>query len=516
MVEKQKPAMIRPKSVAAEKIYPRMGANLSATVLGMTLPHAFATPRLSTVYADVPTAIANPFLLESVDWSTPPTTAERMIPKGNFYMAASRSPLQALVRFNEYPNNQLSSYVMQFATPDNPQTNFYDRFVFEVNQPTGISFPYDINLSDSVDPQFFVDENWLNPGTSHPHGYRYFSVDANGRKGFWVSNTNSEITFEVQHIVSPSDMVGDVIFRLSKWDGSTWARTGYLTRVDLSLGIGSVVSLGIPNAGYWTVDAELTARSITVAAQILEYVIRLIGRGPQFGISTLPKLENVEASVQSMRTTAVSLMLTQRAPVLSQGGQVTGVQLPSGEPWYAALGAADPFDELSNYTNAVTRTLDTGIYGFLKPASQPEFNFFSPYEIQDGEVVGYNNPIEPPGSWLVVVANVTNINGSYAGGLAHLTASYAVEFVTDNIWFSSLPSTVPPDSFTKALMELKNTQQWHENPMHFKELLRSAMSAGKTALKMAPTIAKMVSQFIPGVNPSVAVVDALSKLGHAL
>lgn len=493
-----------------------MGANHSSTVLGMTLPHAFATPRLSTVYADVPTAIANPFLLESVDWSTPSEAVDRMIPKGTFYMAASRSPLQALIRFHEYLVNQVSQYRFNFATPEDPQTNFTDTFSFEINLPTGALFPYDITVNDTCDPQFLVDDHWQDPLYSHPHGYRYYTVDANGRKGFWVSNSNSQLLFEVLSTNDPLTMEGDTIFRLSKWDGSTWARTGYITRVDFALGPGSVNFLNIPNPGYWSLDVEFAGRALDATAQFLKFGIRLQGVGPQFGISTMPKLENVESSVQSMRTTAVSLMLTQRAPFLTQGGQVTGVQLPSGEPWYAALGAADPFDELSNYTSAVTRTLDTGIYGFLKPASQPEFNFFSPYEIIDGEVVGYINPIEPPGSWLVVVANVVLVTGSYAGGLAHLTASYGVEFVTDNIWFSSLPSTISPDAFTKALMELKNTQQWHENPMHFKELLRSAMSAGKTALRMAPTIAKMVSQFIPGVNPSVAVMDALSKLGHAL
>lgn len=516
IVESARVMPIRPKSMIATKILPQMGGALSNTVLGMTLPHAFSTPRLSTVYADVPTAIANPFLVENVDWTSPSDTTHRMIPKGTFFMAASRSPLQALVRFYEYPPAQESAYLFQFPTPDNDNYNFYDRYVFEVNQPTGLSFPYDVSVSDTVDPHYFTDVHWTQSGFSHPHGYRYFTVDANGRKGFWVNNDNSYLSFEVQHYVSASDMSGDVMFRLSKWDGSTWARTGVLVRVDLSLSVGSVVNLVIPSSGYWAIDAEIEARALTTAAQVCEYTIKLHGIGPQFGYNTLPKIENVESSIQSMRTTALSLMLTQRAPVMAQGGQVTGVQLPSGEAWHSTLGSDDPFDELSNYTGAITKTLDTGIYGFLKPASQPEFDFFSPFEILDGDVVGYKNPIEPPGSWIVVCANVSLFTGSYAGGLCHLTASYGIEFVTDNIWFSSLPSSIPPDAFTKALMELKATQQWHENPMHFKELLRAAMTAGKNALKMAPTIAKIVGQFMPGVNPSVAVVEALSKLGHAL
>lgn len=120
----------------------------STTVLGMTLPHVFSTPRLSTVYADVPTAVANPFLLQNVDWSNPNPSAERMIPKGQFYMAISRSPLQALVRFYEYLENELSYYRFYFATPSQT-TTFSGTYRFDVNQPGGVSFPYDVNLVDT-------------------------------------------------------------------------------------------------------------------------------------------------------------------------------------------------------------------------------------------------------------------------------------------------------------------------------------------------------------------------------
>lgn len=506
--------MMRAKSVIAQKVAPKIASH-NAAVLGMTLPHAFPTPRLSTVYADVPTAVASPFLLESVDWTSPGATTDRMIPKGSFFMAASRAPLQALVRHLEYPDGQESSYRFNFATPSQP-TPFYNRFQMEINQSGVISFPYDLNLSDTIDPQYLDDAKDGIAGFSHPHGIKYYAVDAGGRKGFWVSNANSLLRITNEHYVSPSDMVGTAIFRLSQWDGSTWQRTGDIKRMDLSLSPGSVDDFPIPRPGYWALDIEAVCEAQTIAAQVLEYTIELVGKGPQFGFLPIPKIGSVEASVQSIRTTAVSLMLTQRAAVLSQGGQVTGVQLPSSESWYSSLGSDDPFDTLSNYTGAVTLTLENGMYGFLKPASQPEFDFATPFQIVDEEVSSYVNPIEPHGSWIVIVANVALFTGSYAGGLCHLTASYGVEFVTDNIWFSSIPSSLPPDAFTKALVELKNTQQWHENPLHFKELIRSAMSAGKTALKLAPSIGKLVSQFMPGVNPSIALLESLAKLGHAL
>lgn len=515
-----KPATARPARGHNKMVEPyvaKLSRQPNRMVLGFSLPHMFPTPRLSTIYNDFPTATASPFLVRNIDWTSPSPSTTRAIPKGQFVAAVSRNPLASVVQYNEYPENMVSEYNLWFAAPysGSPFTN---RFAYEVNMPTSTGYPFDVTLQAGVDPEYLQDNRWGDATYSHPHGYYYYAVDAAGRKGFYVSNHDTRIEIISKHYTSATDATGDALFRVLYWNNSVWDRTSNVIRMDITDPIDTHATIVFDKPGYYAIEVEFSLHVLTSSQQIFEYEIMLWAVGNQWGFSPINYVEEVQSSIGGIRVPAVSIMLTQRSALLSKGGQVCGCQLKNGESWESPILGGNPFSELASRSTAWYGNLEEGIYGFLKPSSQPEFDIQRAFEVDDGEVVGYHNPINPVGSWLMVCADAPpfTMPDSYPGGLAYLTVNYGVEFVTDNIWFAQFVSDSNSQEFDKALEILKGTPQWHENPMHFRDLVRSAMSAGRTALKLAPSIAKLVGAFAPGVAPSAAVVNALASLGRAI
>lgn len=510
-------AMSRRPPIRSEPYVSKLSNQPNKMVLGFTLPHMFPTPRLSTIYNDFPTATASPFLVRNLDWTSPSPSTTRSIPPGQFVAAVCRNPLASVVQYYEYPENMVSEYNFWFASPYNGSP-FSERFVYEVNMPTATGFPFDLNLQTGIDPEYLQDNRWGDNLYSHPHGYYYYAVDAAGRKGFYVSNPDTRLELISKHYTSPSDAVGTALFRVLYWNNSVWDRTANVIRMDVNDPIDTHATLTFDKPGYYAVECEFSLHVLTSNQQAFEYAVSLWATGNQWGFSPMSYVENVQSSIGGIRVPAVSIMLTQRSAVLSEGGQICGCQLKNGESWESPIISGDPYSELSSRSTAWFGNLKHGIYGFLKPSTQVEFDLQRCFEVEDGEVVGYHNPIQPIGSWLMVCAHAPpfTVPNSYPGGLAYLTVNYGVEFVTDNIWFSQFISESTSREFEQALEILKSTTQWHENPMHFRDLVRSAMSAGRTALKLAPSIAKIVGTLVPGVAPSTAVVNALASLGRAL
>jgi len=506
-----------PRNRQLEPYVAKLTTQPNRMVLGFTLPHMFPTPRLSTIYNDFPTATASPFLIRNVDWTTPSGSTTRAVPKGQFVAAVCRNPLASVVQNYEYPEGMVSEYNLWFAAPysGSPFTN---RFSYEVNMPTTAIIPFDINLQTGVDPEYLQDNQWGDNTYSHPHGYYYYAVDAAGRKGFYVSNHDTRLEIKQKHYTSASDATGTALFRVLYWNNSVWDRTSNVIRMDVNDPIDTQVTLVFDKPGYYAIECEYSLKIFTTAQQIFEYEIMLWATGNQWGFSPMSYIEDVQSSIGGIRVPAISIMLTQRSAVLSQGGQICGCQLKNGESWESPIASGNPYSELASRSTSWFGTLQQGIYGFLKPTSQPEFDIQRSFEVEDGEVVGYHNPINPVGSWLMICASAPpfTVPDSFPGGLAYLTVNYGIEFVTDNIWFSQFIADSTAQEFERALEILKNTQQWHENPMHLRDLVRSAMSAGRTALKLAPSIAKIVGTLVPGVAPSAAVVNALTTLGRAI
>lgn len=487
----------------------------SPITLGLSLPHLFPTPRFSDAFTGAPTAIANPFAVLNADWTSPSSEEPtNVVPKGSYVAAVSRSVLSHCLQWINLSYAKESIYDWYSATPSGPEA-FANSFLVTCAS----SIIGDNTQVTPLNPHYSISRHWGDSAYNSIHGYTYYHVDANGRKGTWaISRAGSFFTFHIGTVCSTVGTTNrGLFFRVYLWTGSTWEPVGFTTEINPG-SPGVSVSYYPPTSGYYAFEAvtNITYTAINDTNYLTVTVSQtLFGSG--FGFSPMPHVEEMALNVDGIRATAVSVMLSPHPSVLNLGGEVSGVQLPPSESWYSVCLSHDPIAQISNLQGSFTGGLKHGIYGFLKPTSTSDYAMTEPFIITDQEVSAYYNPIQPPGGWLVIAASVAaSDTGVYAGGLAYLTLASGVEYRTLNVWLNTAAPSDDPVVFERAVAALRGVQQWHENPFHIKDIMKSVLSAGKTALKVAPTIASLISSFFPGVAPSKALVGSLAALGRAL
>lgn len=510
----RKPAMTqmaRPMQSLAKKLS-------DPITLGLSLPHLFPTPRFSDQFTAGATAIANPFAVESRNWSEP-NTIYNAIPKGSYYAATSRSVLSNLVEWNNLPSDES---VYDFYFPANPLVPVsggnFEKSMY-ISCPAILAADNDTAVD--LNPHYATSRYWAAPGYNSIHGYTYYNVDANARKGTWIeAGENTTVTFGTAFAMSVVNVTARASsVRPYKWNGDTWTPMQSTIAFDPGT-LNSTTVWPCYSSGYYAFEVvtQVTASAVlTTLNYRISMVLKHIGSG--FGFRPMPHVEEMALNIDGIRPSAVSIMLSPHPSVLNLGGEVAGVQLPPNEQWNSIFEGTgvSPIDTIANLNGSYTGKLKDGIYGFLKPTSTDDFAMTEPFILLDDEISGYRNPLQPAGGWMVIAANVpATAPNVYAGALAYLTLAHGVEYRTTNVWLSVLAPKSTPQVFADAIYALRDVEQWHENPWHIKDIFKSVMSAGKTALKIAPTVAELISAFIPGVAPSKAVLASLSALGHAL
>lgn len=488
--------------------------------LGLSLPHLFPTPRFSDQFTSGPTAIANPFAVQSKNWSTP-NTVYNAIPKGCYYAATSRSVLSNLV---EWRNLESDDSVYDCYFPYNPSFQ-----ISGTNFDKSLLLPCPCILADmnehivQINPHYATSRFWGIPGYNSLHGFSYYQVDAGGRKGTWLEPgevNGTYVTFGTSVVMPATNITANACsIRAYLWNGDSWTPVSS-TAAFSPLTLNSTANFTPLVKGYYAFEAVVQITSSAVMnTTSFRMTMVMMHKGSGFGFSPMPHVEEMALNIDGLRSTAISIMLSPHPSVLNLGGEVAGVQLPPSESWNSIVEGegSDPLNIISNMNGAYTGKLKDGIYGFLKPTSTEDFQMQEPFILYDEAITAYRNPVQPAGGWLVVTATVpATATNTFAGALAYLTLAHGVEYRTTNVWLSVQPPTSDPRVFSDAIYTLRSVTQWHENPWHIKDIFKSVMSAGKSALKLAPTIAELVSAFVPGVAPSKAILASLSALGHAL
>lgn len=357
---------------------------------------------------------------------------------------------------------------------------------------------------------------YLVPDDAHtyaPHGERLFAVDIGEHKAVWQDGTPDR-PVRIDLILRTVGPPGAEAVRLVvwKWEETTWYQVGTASAA-AGWTDGSVLTVNVTTAGHLRFTVEAPTGNMFDFGCSLE----LTGNGGVFATSPLPQWETMEASVDSIRVSAASVMLTPNAPKLYTGGQWAGIQLPNGKSWHSPCEGGNPYSEISSDQNSTTKPFDNGLYGFLKPCDPADFALQEPVIERDGIVIGYRNPVHPPGGWLVAVVMVSRVENSYPGGLAHLTVCYACEFQTLSPWFEVSPPTVDVAAFDKAMRLTCKMAQWHCNSFHIGDILKFIYSGARKVLSAGPSIAAAVSTIAPEFAPIANLVGSVAgKIGGVM
>lgn len=456
----------------------------------LAMPHFAPTVRLSTGYTGVPTAVASPFAIVQNNWSKV-TSAGLAVPNGQTYVAVSRSPLQSMVQWNGNPDHQVYDYQGRFTQ-------------FSGTTPIGITDQY--RFAEIAAPVNLPVQRCDHDAAFSfaLHGPSYYPVDIDGRKAIWIDGHPGHAH---AHVVLLSGLIREQVrVTANIWEGNFW-RQAAADAVAAAWTDGHELTVGIDAPGYYSFELDGPSGAYSTDVDV---TFDFGGSEGAFAITPLPHWEDMEVALDTVRVSAVSLMLTPNAPKLYIGGQVTGLQLPNNKSWYYPMTSGDPYSTISSDQNSETMPFDNGIYGFLKPTDPHDFELVEPTVTQGGIVVAYNNPYRPPGGWLAVAAMVAEVESSYPGGLAHTTVCYACEFQTVSPWFEVAPPITEVSDFEKGMRVTSRMKQWHANSFHIGDILKFIYSGAKTVLGAAPAIANVVSAIAPEASPIANLVGHIA------
>lgn len=478
-------------------------------------------------FSQRPTALASPYFVEQMDWTRNPADADgSIVDKGCTFAAISRNPLCAIARpyfmgeTFSYAGTRVANkawkYIAYFTSHDGLELQDHlTGPIIDVAMTAAMVIP--------LNPQVFIDDNHGDSTFAHPHGRFYYAHDYADRKSFHLT-------------CAPIAPARVTVAGLSEY----WTVNVYVKSVNgwqladnhVVPQSGTVCTFYLEETNFYSLEVVTIVHSGPVATANITLELeqgQIDGKNASpvyvLGFGCLPDFDLMEVNVQAGRILGASVMHTQDSAVLQKGGRCAAYQLPPDMMIHQVFGNA--VTQLANKPGAVQLPYEKGVFGFHVPTR------VSDVDLQDitlvstaGIVAGYNNPLYPPSGWLVVgvsVATTDLVNtydGGAPGGIGHATYSFGFEFTTSTTWLDArLPKSTPAQT-TAALEEIGalagTGQQFHENPLHISEILQGLRRFAGRSMRMAPTLARVMTGLIPGFSVAKGLPSALAALGAFL
>lgn len=223
--------------------------------------------------------------------------------------------------------------------------------------------------------------------------------------------------------------------------------------------------------------------------------VQLAGDSFCFGHRAIPSFDTNVAKIQSSRILGASIMLSQNSSVTNMQGKIAGAQLSGERNWMDFINAYDSFTGVKS-----SRVLEAinGIYGFIKPSSDLDFVYKSYHSTDDLTVTDSWWPIvQTELAKLVVYPKITNPDGQDM----YWTLAYAIEYLSDDQFVALGTSSINQTAADRALEVIKHLGQWHENPLHVKDIMnyikQKVKPIAKGVVKYTPQVMKYVQEYGP-------------------
>jgi len=484
---------------ALERSTSGLNGDAARVALSMALPLSYPPQRVTSLYSSTPTSVAKPYYLRDAKFDVANADANiHLLLPGSFMAAVSRNPLRSLIQY----------VVNTFTTPNSATGPYLGCYVgtiyFDgVSGPTPVCNPgqneYQVQFNLPI--SFHADSHAGDTAYFHPHGPKVYAGQHDAKRGFYL-DANSSYSARVY---LSSDQPGRWSVYILR--GATWVPTG-------SIG-GSTATFVLTVCGYYAVDFK--SDNDATSSAITGYVVT---SASSFGHWSLPYMEAKDTVLPTIRTTACSLMWSCVASNLNAEGACAGVQLKPGQSWLDIAGPSNnPVTEVLKNTGgegAAEFPLKKGIYGFHKPVNEHALNEIALSRSNQFGVVDLVYPLVEQDGWLVVAASTAKNGTTYPGGDGYLTAAWAVEFESTDPWYGAIVPPGQKDAFENAVEAIKYLPQWHENPLHFKDVTRFLGNIGRTGLKVAPAFFKVLRSISPEFAGVFEGLSAASAAGAAL
>jgi len=329
------------------------------------------------------------------------------------------------------------------------------------------------------------------------HGSTWFAGRTElcpGMSFFWADGAGDSnpafVTFVITGLTNSSE--NDIWFQLSTWEpGKVAHGAAYVQAVWSSENSNYECQFSIGQRCYWGLSYYST---VDLPGVTVKYACS----NAMFGHQCAPAFDANAVSCMGVRMMGQSLMYSNTASELDNGGTVVGCQVPPSIWWFnLAMGGSqgDAYTFVNTMPNKYIppQRIKRGIYGFRKTAT--------PFDFDMKEVVASNGTVLANAGWdlqaatayLVVVPRVndpTNRQGVY------VTAQQAEELST-NPWLDPELPFIPQEAFEGAMKIVHEASQWSSNDDHIKKITSAMIEAAPKALdailKYGPEIAEMAA-----------------------
>jgi hypothetical protein len=317
-----------------------------------------------------------------------------------------------------------------------------------------------------------------------PHGvHKPVGLDRNNTTYTWVDYQETITLALVSHTLSTGSQF-DLTFR--RWDPIT--DTMGESEQFVSWDPAHIANLtfspsSTATAGYYAITMEWGASS--VAGDSVSFTATATSTNSHFCHLGIPDLYGFTELVDGYRVNAVSLMMTNSAPLNDRGGQIAMVQANKGSFWFDYVSSG--FKSISSAdTGSTAKDASKGLFGFLRPTEEADFAVQELLDIKEGTLV--NQFRLARNSYLIAYATIANT----AGRVCFWSVGWGLEAFTLSQGLRPTNGRMPQAIFDRAKGDLKNIPQFHENPLHMKEIWNSIVNGAKTlmngAMKYGPGI----------------------------
>jgi len=196
----------------------------------------------------------------------------------------------------------------------------------------------------------------------------------------------------------------------------------------------------------------------------------------------IPQIQGNLNKASTCRISAASILLTNTSSELNKSGSAFILQSSPAIDWVEWCTNR----KVSASANVYQSLLEKGIYGWLRPTQATDLSYRNDADITASGVIAASYfQLRPDSAYLVVQAEMAS-DTSISAFSGILTTAFAVEFPTDDVWVETDIPRAPVGIYEEAFAHLRNVPQFHENPLHIANLVRS--------------IGKVVNEVVGGVE----------------